>query len=76
MGSEGRRGSGWVGWMSQNYTYGRGFFFGPGLPRGLGTLSMAICEAFRFMPGLGPGMPFRLTRFGGGASKLLFVDVC
>jgi len=36
---------------------------------------MAICEAFRFMPGFGPGMPFRLTRFGGGASKLLFVDV-
>lgn len=27
------------------------------------------------MPGLGPGMPFRLTTFGGGASKLLFVDV-
>ena len=36
---------------------------------------MAICEAFRFMPGLGPGMPFRFTGFDGGANKLLFVDV-
>lgn len=52
---------------------GRGFFLGPGLPRGFGTPSMVICEALRFMPGFGPGIPFRLTGLGGGASKLLFV---
>lgn len=52
---------------------GRGFFLGPGLPRGFGTPSMLICEALRFMPGFGPGMPFRFTGLGGGASKLLFV---
>jgi hypothetical protein len=53
-------------------TYGRSFFFGPGLPRGLGTPSTVICDALRFMPGFGPGIPFRFTPLGGGASKLLF----
>ena len=54
-------------------TYKRGFFFGPGLPRGFGTLSMASCELVRFIPGFGPGMPFRFTGFGGGASRLLLL---
>jgi len=53
-------------------TYGRSFFLGPGLPRGLGTPSTDICDALRFMPGFGPGIPFRFTPLGGGASKLLF----
>jgi hypothetical protein len=51
-------------------TYTRIFFLGPGLPRGLGTPSMVRLEAFRFMPGLGPGMPLRLSGLGGGASRL------
>lgn len=52
---------------------GRGFFLGPGLPRGFGAPSRLICDALRFMPGFGPGMPFLLTGFGGGASRLLAV---
>jgi hypothetical protein len=28
------------------------------------------------MPGFGPGMPFRLTGFGGGASRPVVVGSC
>jgi len=56
----------------EEVTYGRIFFLGPGFPRGLGTPSIVICDALRFMPGFGPGMPFRFTPLDGGASKLLF----
>lgn len=50
-------------------TYRRGFFLGPGLPRGLGVPSVDW-PAVRFEPGLGPGMPFLFTPFCGGASEL------
>lgn len=38
-------------------TYSRGFFFGPGFPRGLGKIS-PIWFRLLLLPGLGPGMPF------------------
>lgn len=52
------------------FTYRRGFFLGPGLPRGLGVPSLD-CPAVRFVPGFGPGMPFLFAPFCGGASELL-----
>lgn len=48
----------------------RGFFLGPGLPRGLGVPSVDW-PAVRLEPGLGPGMPFLFAPFCGGASELL-----
>jgi hypothetical protein len=61
------KGEGDVGWQrctdnasEKDETYSRGFFFGPGLPRGLGTPS-AVRETFRFVPGAGP------FRFLGGS---------
>jgi hypothetical protein len=38
-------------------TYSRGFFFGPGFPRGLGKIS-PIWFRLLLLPGLGPGIPF------------------
>jgi len=51
----------------------RAFFFGPGLPRGLGAPFSSSCDAVRFKPGFGPGTPFRFAPFVGGASRLLDV---
>jgi hypothetical protein len=31
---------------------------------------MVSCEAFRFMPGFGPGIPFRFVGFEGGTTRL------
>lgn len=46
------------------------FFFGPGLPLGLGSPSGVSCAAPRLAPGFGPGMPFRFAPVAGGASEL------
>ena len=51
-------------------TYNFCFFFGPGLPLGLGRPSGVRAGAPLFEPGLGPGMPFRFTCTGGGARVL------
>jgi hypothetical protein len=48
----------------------RAFFFGPGLPRGLGAPS-SNCDAVRFRPGFGPDAPFRFDPFVGGARRAL-----
>ena len=47
-------------------TYSRGFFLGPGLPRGFGGPS-AIIEAPLFAPDFGPGMPLFLEPLVGVA---------
>src|SRR5450755_4325224 len=47
-------------------TYNLGFFFGPGLPRGLGRASVPWPRP-RFCPGFGPGIPFLfVTSVGAG----------
>ena len=48
------------------------FFLGPGFPRGFGMASAANCEAVRFIPGFGPGMPLRFIGLAGGTRRLLF----
>ena len=49
-------------------TYSRGFFFGPGLPRGLGVPSSLSC-AVLLDPGFGPkGPPFLFGLTGGSAT--------
>lgn len=58
--------------MNSRKTYSRGFFFGPGFPLGLGMPSGMSEDGPLFVPGLGPGMPFRFTPFGGGASDSVF----
>jgi hypothetical protein len=60
--------------MMMDGTYTLAFFLGPGLPRGLGAPSMLTWEFVRFIPGFGPGTPFRFPlEFGGGASRPLAV---
>ena len=48
---------------------GRGFFFGPGLPRGFGAPSGPSEGTERFEPGLGPGMPFLRAGCAGGGAR-------
>lgn len=50
----------------------RAFFFGPGLPRGLGAPA-SDCDAVRFRPGFAPAAAFRFDPLVGGASRLFTV---
>lgn len=56
-------------------TYKRGFFLGPGFPLGFAFEPDSACAALLFVPGLGPGTPFRLPFVVGGANELLSVAV-
>lgn len=52
-----------------------GFFFGPGLPLGLGSPSGVRFDDALLEPGLGPGIPFRFIVVAGGASEPVAVGV-